>query len=53
MVMLREKPCLIIVPARGNEVLVTCEHSPGHFQELQRLTTKFNPVKVDLQITLI
>ncbi|XP_037795016.1 uncharacterized protein LOC119590421 [Penaeus monodon] len=48
MVMLREKPCLIIVPARGNEVLVTCEHSPGHFQELQRLTTKFNPVKASV-----
>nr|XP_027218518.1 uncharacterized protein LOC113811038 [Penaeus vannamei] len=46
MVMLRERPCLVIVHARGNEILVTCENSPGHFQELQRMTTTFNPVKV-------
>ncbi|XP_042882139.1 uncharacterized protein LOC122259439 isoform X2 [Penaeus japonicus] len=44
-VMLRDTPCLIIVPARGNETLVTCESQPGHFRELQRLTTPFNPVK--------
>lgn len=53
MVMLRERPCLVIVHARGNEILVTCENSPGHFQELQRMTTTFNPVKACLEIIII